>query len=95
MTGLKEGGRLHILSVSKDLVISGDKEGHCGVLLSVMGYSPASSLAEREHQDGRGESCCGSRTDSRAFHTALPGLSHRIPRITAAQKMSSFGKVLQ
>lgn len=73
MTGLKEGGRLHILSVSKDLVISGDNEGHCGVLLSVMGYSPASSLAEREHQDGRGESCCGSHTDSRAFHTALLG----------------------
>lgn len=73
MTGLKEGGRLHILSVSKDLVISGDNEGHCGVLLSVMGHSPASSLAEREHQDGRGERCCGSQTDSRAFHTALLG----------------------
>lgn len=78
MTGLKEGGRLHILSVSKDLVISGDNEGHCGVLLSVMGSSPASSLPEREHQDGRaeerrGESCCGSQTDSRALHAALPG----------------------
>lgn len=72
MTGLKEGGRLHILSVSKDLVISGDNQGHCGVL-SVMGSSPASSLPEREHQGGRGESCCASQTDSRAFPTALLG----------------------
>lgn len=43
-----------------------------------MGSSPASSLPEREHQDGRaeqrrGESCCGSQTDSRALHAALPG----------------------
>lgn len=95
MTELKEEGRLHILSVSKDLVISGDKEGHCGVLLSVMGYSPASSQAEREHQDGRGEERAAVAHGLIALLGSLNGLSHRISTIIAAQKMSSFGKVLQ
>lgn len=40
-TDRTQGERLHILPVSKELVISGDNEGHRSVLLSMMGCSGA------------------------------------------------------
>lgn len=100
------GERLHILLVSKDLVISGDNKGHCSVLLSVMGCSravPALWLG--------GDSRMGEGRTAVA-HGPIAGLilfiwlcldhwlhchelSHRISRIMAKQKMSSFGRVSQ
>lgn len=40
-TDRTQGERLHILPVSKEVVISGDNEGHHSVLLSVMGCNRA------------------------------------------------------